>query len=317
MDKLPKYFVVKQNRNNPLWQKYINWLNKTYRAANVGNSYEYYGYENGERQGGTNCYDEISDFKNNPTLLTLKEWDSIVNSKTLQVGEKISICKYDFHIKEYNKQYYLNCNSIQNDRIFELLKLDKRKVCKEVLGYLPDFNSFPLCKTLEDLTKLVNYLKEVEMKQQEIPSIDLSEGWVVKCDNSEETNSVKNYLALKYRKQNGVKFNHYLHVIDTGAYGNNNYTTIPSAYKNLPILTFQQFELLILNKNKQDGNKNINEEIGSLETRQSIERGSAIRVPSEKGQIAIGSRPIGNKVTARIQKTTIITTKISSSVITC
>lgn len=29
---LPKYFVIKRDASNPLWQKYINWLNETYET---------------------------------------------------------------------------------------------------------------------------------------------------------------------------------------------------------------------------------------------------------------------------------------------
>ena len=78
---LPKYFIVKRDSLNPLWDKYINWLNKTYRVRWSGRGYAYYGFDRSAGDNGTDAFDSIHRFKNNPTLLTLEEWDSIVNPK--------------------------------------------------------------------------------------------------------------------------------------------------------------------------------------------------------------------------------------------
>ena len=73
---LPKYFVIKRDNSNPLWDKYIQWLNSKYNTNWQGNTWSYYGFD------GTNiCWHNVNSFKNNPTLLTLEEWDSIVNLK--------------------------------------------------------------------------------------------------------------------------------------------------------------------------------------------------------------------------------------------
>jgi len=77
---LPKYFVIKQDNNNPLWDKYIQWLNTTYKTRYDGMINNFYGFDGNFRFNGTDCWDEICSFKNNPTLLTLEEWDSIVNN---------------------------------------------------------------------------------------------------------------------------------------------------------------------------------------------------------------------------------------------
>jgi hypothetical protein len=33
MKTLPKYFVIKREKDNPLWGEYIQWLNKTYNTS--------------------------------------------------------------------------------------------------------------------------------------------------------------------------------------------------------------------------------------------------------------------------------------------
>jgi len=79
---LPQYFVIRHYPLNPLWHKYIGWLNKTYKVNYTGDSYIYYGYDGfSDLDKGTKCSNFLESFKNNPTLLTLEEWDSIVNLK--------------------------------------------------------------------------------------------------------------------------------------------------------------------------------------------------------------------------------------------
>lgn len=79
MEKLPKYFVIKRDGSNPLWRKYIDWINKEYKQLWGGIVINYYGYDGSEYNGGTDCHNDLSSFKNNPTLITLEEWDECVN----------------------------------------------------------------------------------------------------------------------------------------------------------------------------------------------------------------------------------------------
>lgn len=87
----PKYFVVERDRNNPLWQKYIKWLNNTYGTDYAGFCCRYYGYDgNNVLKSGTGLYDSISDFKNNPVLLTLEEWHRLFIENKKKVKKKQS-----------------------------------------------------------------------------------------------------------------------------------------------------------------------------------------------------------------------------------
>lgn len=78
---LPKFFVV-ERQENELWTKFINWLNITYEQEWNGTAFNYYGYDgnNLANNNGTDGWDSIKVFKNNVQLLTLEEWDAIVNT---------------------------------------------------------------------------------------------------------------------------------------------------------------------------------------------------------------------------------------------
>lgn len=81
MKTLPKYFAIKRDATNPLWKKYIDWLNENYESNWSGNENAYYGniYLNGK---GNWQYD-VSSLSANPIILTLKEWDEIINGFVL------------------------------------------------------------------------------------------------------------------------------------------------------------------------------------------------------------------------------------------
>lgn len=74
MKTLPKYFIIKRDETNPLWQTYINWLNKTYDYTYVWKTWDYYWFD-----WNPNRFDNKSSFRNNPTLITLEQWNEAVN----------------------------------------------------------------------------------------------------------------------------------------------------------------------------------------------------------------------------------------------
>ena len=82
MKTLPKYFIIKKDINNPLWDKYIDWLNKTYNEDWAGTMI-YYGVDGSTKHNGCDGWYKIEKFKNNPTLITLEQWDEAVNGFVL------------------------------------------------------------------------------------------------------------------------------------------------------------------------------------------------------------------------------------------
>lgn len=145
---LPKYFVVKKDFNNPLWRKYIDWLNKTYKGKNSGIGYDYYGYDNdySSSRNGVNYHNVITSFKNNPTLLTLEQWNYIVNLKdenyTIQqcIDKRIAIsCSNKEECLEVLKALNIDLISFFNEKDIEILPKNENKYS---WAYGKDFNYF-------------------------------------------------------------------------------------------------------------------------------------------------------------------------------
>ena len=102
---LPKSFACR-NTNQDLWDKYIKWLNTTYSRAIYGDSdvYPYYGITT----NGDYSYRTSIDFYD--TILTLEEWDEIVNPKSKQLPKSFACTNtnqelWDKFIKWLNKEH--------------------------------------------------------------------------------------------------------------------------------------------------------------------------------------------------------------------
>lgn len=122
MDKLPKYFIIKKDNSNPLWKSYINWLNETYVRSWSGKDYNYYGLDGNRYHNGTNAYTNKLSFLNNPVLITLEEWDRIVNNPIkykFKVGDKVKVIEggYGFGYDDLNKVYTITELGIYDNNI--------------------------------------------------------------------------------------------------------------------------------------------------------------------------------------------------------
>jgi hypothetical protein len=87
LTELPKYFVVKRDNDNPLWEKYIDWLNKSYSCTLTGEDYCYYGMNYSGTVMGVNYLGNIK----SEELITLEQWDSIVNKTKFEFGRWYTI----------------------------------------------------------------------------------------------------------------------------------------------------------------------------------------------------------------------------------
>lgn len=86
INNLPPYFVIKRDETNPLWKKYIDWLNDKYDGnLNATNENAYYGFD-----GDWNCEYGIKYFNNYPTLITLEYWNECVNGLGAKLKSNIS-----------------------------------------------------------------------------------------------------------------------------------------------------------------------------------------------------------------------------------
>lgn len=104
MNKLPKYWCVKNDGSQLFKDTVIKYLNDTYNRNWVGENICYYGFDDNHRYNGTNSNYSISSFQNNPIELTLEEF--------------IELSK---EIKEFPRQWYINITNENIDTIEEWL----------------------------------------------------------------------------------------------------------------------------------------------------------------------------------------------------
>lgn len=82
MKTLPKYFAIKAE-DSELFDKFIEWFNKMastlWKKVSVTRCADFYWRDWSRDWNGYDFYTSFSSFKNSPTLITLEEWDSIVN----------------------------------------------------------------------------------------------------------------------------------------------------------------------------------------------------------------------------------------------
>lgn len=156
MTKLPKYFIIERDERNPLWEKYIDWLNKKYHGGRYwhGIDFKYYGYD-GNTTFGTACHNDKYNFINNPTLITLEEWNEAVNGFVLperwyvripnkQIGLIVAEwAGFDWYERLPKYVTYVNFNKTHSDCLnpqlteitFEQFKKYVLMKDKEIIGY--------------------------------------------------------------------------------------------------------------------------------------------------------------------------------------
>lgn len=175
---LPKYFVVK-NDNSPEWEKYIKWLNEKYKI-NWGGFLQYYGYDgNAIRANGTDGWDDLIYFKNNPHVFnSAKEFFEVLNEKEEFVLPDTWCIQITEENREIIRKWYNNNRRGYSIGAFYGMR-DGVKSTYGVRG-LPE-NSFVI--TFDQFKKYV--LKEnqeqTKMKTQSIKREHLKEIYDVAC----------------------------------------------------------------------------------------------------------------------------------------
>jgi hypothetical protein len=91
MKTMPKYFAIK-NDGSKRFKRYLKWLEeKTGEYWRGDTINDFYGYDGGERFNGTTHNISLLDFSNPVTVLTLDEWEEIINQPQFEVGEEIEV----------------------------------------------------------------------------------------------------------------------------------------------------------------------------------------------------------------------------------
>lgn len=123
MKSLPKHFIIRRDTKNPLWQKYIKWLDEKYKNKLRGQSFDYYGFDWEENEL---FQDSLFDFKNNPTLITLKHWNQCVNGKPKKLKwsdfEGTIDIKKGVFVPKAPKYWYIITEEMEKSGYWELFK---------------------------------------------------------------------------------------------------------------------------------------------------------------------------------------------------
>lgn len=121
MEKLPKYFAIKRQGDNPLWMKYINWLNKRYDENYLGELDAYYG----RREVFNSDTFVVEEVSQNVMVIALEQWDELLCVKfknTMMKQLEKEVIGYKFIKPEYKKAVECICG-ITNFKSFEDYKL--------------------------------------------------------------------------------------------------------------------------------------------------------------------------------------------------
>lgn len=117
-----------------------------------------------------NSYTSLYSYIKSTREISFEEFDF---EDILKEGEFITLHNIEYNVENHVAfGYYLNktiSSYENNDKVFKDLNIDKYNFQEEVLGYsdsYKDTSSFPFCKTLEDLTKFINAIKEYKMKKE-------------------------------------------------------------------------------------------------------------------------------------------------------
>lgn len=221
INELPKYFAILHYGNNPLWDNYIVWLNKKYNRDFRGDSInKYYGYDGQDR-----CTN-ISNFDNNPTILTLEQWNNIVNGNQIKqtMKQKLTVPASDI-----TKLYNVACVPWM----------------KIIAGYLAEVNSNrEITFTQADIDKMFKVatsgqllvLEEIFGKQQEVIDYNkLKAGSVVMLQPTIRfLNGITTNTVFNFNEPFTIVFYRTPHYIDSS----NNYKSASLQYNEL--ITFNQ-----------------------------------------------------------------------------
>jgi hypothetical protein len=187
---LPKYWVVKCDKSHPDWMKVIDYLNKIANIDFNGQSNNlYYGYDGNSnpKNNGTNCWDNISSFENNPTLLTIDEFMELTNQKEeLSELPKYWVVKCDNSHPDWVKVIdYLNTiygGWTGNGSKYYGYDGDKSRGYGGTNSWkeISSFENNPTVLTIDEFVKLIS--KEKIMKKITITREQLEEIYNIACE---------------------------------------------------------------------------------------------------------------------------------------
>jgi hypothetical protein len=157
MKTLPKYFAIKRDESNPLWNKYIEWLNSLTSQPDYwkGDANGYYGIDGNSIavSNGTGYHTKLEHFVNPVEIITLEYWyEHFLGSDMLQEGD---------YFEGGTVEQYRDLLIISDDSTYE----SYCEICFEQKGIIYNGTSLWALGTGE---KLLNQLTFEEFKRRAI-----------------------------------------------------------------------------------------------------------------------------------------------------
>ncbi len=250
MKTLPKYWVVEKTEDNEVLfkQTVIQYLLDTYEEYWRGDSYRFYGYDGNSDFKGTNGWNSISKFENNPTLLTLEEF--------IKLTKKQGMIKEEFVLPEKwavarNEENYRVLNDWCNSH-------NGVAGTTEPNGYIHSHNYGNNWKGFDSGHYYANFkqkhpdhteitfeqFKKYVLKQEEevmkytLDELVGNESVVVYIDSEEEWNKLKETGKFNMCKYYGK----HCYSLATATYSSASTKTSADGYKNVKIITINQIK---------------------------------------------------------------------------
>lgn len=246
MNRLPQYYAIKQV-DDTRWDAYIRHINSkrtepsTYRWSGDTKG-GYYGYDGRNTYGGTFCVCTRIEFQNNPTIITLDQFEEM----TFELPEKWYVIRNEENatvLNEWNNRVHHPSNAylfeqsvMYSDRKYSRFKESEKYT--EIT--FKQFQDHVLAPVAEYVVKPV------------VPAFDINK-WAVKVDTVEMRNEVAEWIEAQTTVDSNVKNAlYYEHIQYLGwngdswsRYSNTMYNTdVPTKI----LITWAQFQQL---KNQQ------------------------------------------------------------------
>lgn len=132
---LPKYWVVQCNTKNPNWRKVIDYLKNVHGEKWDGDvDGSYYGYDGSSCWNGTNVYNNISEFRNSPVVLTIEEFVEMTEKKV-----EFAVGTYLVFLKNYGSSNIGDIDEIIEDETIYTCYCAKEKTTTKTPDYVKWF----------------------------------------------------------------------------------------------------------------------------------------------------------------------------------
>ena len=185
LTELPEYWVVQCDHYSSDFEKVINYLNNQYGTNWSGmNHGDYYGFDGNGAHNGTDAWTNLSNFKNDPTVLTIEEFMKLSNQNTVVdfkvKGTKLPVITEGTSFRCVTWSQMDSCNwSVEANNLISFGTTtfnNETYILAEKANYTDDIHYMFLESTLQELAKKENLTNQksetmVTIKREQLQEI--------------------------------------------------------------------------------------------------------------------------------------------------